>query len=71
MIDPNREQRRVSREVAAYLAHNGQCCDMHNVRCEQGGEECCAYCTEILHFWLGHGGVPCVLDSGGTAKASM
>jgi hypothetical protein len=35
------------------------CCDLHGRNCEQGGEECCEWCTEAHHFEVGHGGVPC------------
>lgn len=42
------------------------CCDMHNVHCEQGGDECCVYCTETTHFDMNHGGSTCVLVSFGS-----
>lgn len=47
-----------------------QCCDLHGRNCEQGGEECCARCTEAHHFAPGHGGVPCSSpDLSGTGAA--
>lgn len=48
----------------------GRCCDLHGRNCEQGGEECCAHCTEAHHFAPGHGGVPCSApDLSGNAEA--
>lgn len=42
---------------------NGQpyplCCSYHGRGCEQGGDECCAACTEAAHFQPNHGNVPC------------
>jgi hypothetical protein len=35
------------------------CCDLHGSNCEQGGEECCGWCTEAHHFEPGHGGMEC------------
>jgi hypothetical protein len=35
------------------------CCDLHGSNCEQGGEECCGWCTEAHHFEPDHGGMEC------------
>jgi hypothetical protein len=46
-------------EVRRAEVADDRCCDMHGRNCEQGGEECCVWCTEAHHFDPGHGGVPC------------